>query len=136
MREWQKVCYVAINQVHLFGDVMSAQLLVKLQKGSGLKCLIAFVKALFADLQEIRSVRWKNEVQLATLPDALQRPENEDTVADNWRSCTDAWVSAQQKWFIFSGDIRGVEHTVAVEGREESVPLAGPAFADHVHHTA
>src|SRR5258708_23318248 len=64
VRERQKIAYVTVRKSHLFGDAMTAELLVELQKAPGLEGLVMSVKGLFASLEKIRNERRENEVQL------------------------------------------------------------------------
>src|SRR5438445_13591708 len=79
----QKVRYVTVDEVHLLGDVVPTQLFIKFEKASSLEGLAVLIKRLLPGLQETWRVRWKAEVQLAALANALQGPKNENPVVQN-----------------------------------------------------
>ena len=127
---------MTVNQVHLFRDAVPSQLLVELQKASGLKRLVMFVKSLFAGLQEVWSSRRKSEIQLPGLPDSFQGSEKQHAVLYDWPSQIGAGIPAQKERGAVSGDIGGIERAVAMEAGDQSVPLAGAAFAHNVYDSA
>ena len=86
---------MGVDEVHLLGDVMSPQLLVELEKTSGLESLAMLVEGLFAGLQEIWNVDRKIEVQLTALSDTFQRAESEGAVLDYRASHIRAGVPTQ-----------------------------------------
>ena len=75
---------MTVAQAHLFGKAMPAQVLIELEKTSGLKELTMFVERHFAGLQEIRRAWRETEIELPALSDALYRSEKKDAVFEKW----------------------------------------------------
>src|SRR6185295_14484096 len=134
LRKRQEVSHVSVDEVHLLGDVVPAQLFIEFQKAPSLERSVVLVKGFFPVPQEIWKVGRKIEVQLPALPDAFQGPEKEGAVLDDGASRIRACVPMRQEGSVLSGNIGGIERIVSMKRGEESVPLTGSALADNVHH--
>jgi len=114
-RKWKEVRHMSIDQVHLFGHVVPSQLFVEFEKAASFEDLVVLVERLFADLQEVRCIRWKVEVQLAAFANTLQGTENENAVVQNWAAYIHAGLPTQQEGCPLSRDIGGIDRTVAMK---------------------
>jgi hypothetical protein len=90
-------------------------LFVEFEKAASFEDLVVLVESLFADLQEVRCIRWKVEVQLAAFANTLQGTENENAIVQNWAAYIHAGLPTQQEGCPLSRDIGGIDRTVAVK---------------------
>ena len=107
--------------VHLLGEVMIAQDLIKLGKKANFTIRSRLVKGLFRIEKELRGIGGRHEIQLSVFVDAFGRSEPERFVANHGASPGEVIVPAQEVGHALPGDVGTVEGVVAMVGGGETV---------------
>src|SRR5437773_2322231 len=125
-----------VGVIHLLGDMVISENLIKLREDTSFAVGGGLVVSLFAIDKELRGVGGRNEIQLPVFVDTFRGAEPERFVANNGASAGEIIVPAQKVGHVFPRNIGGVEDAVAVIGGSQAMNIIAARLGNDVDDAA
>ena len=125
-----------VGVVHLLGEMMITQDLIKLGEQARLAVRGGLVEALFVVDDELRGVVRRYKVKLAIFVDSFGRAKPERFVFDDRPARGQVIIPAQEVGHALPGNIGTVEYIVPVVDRRDAVRIISPRFCKDVDYAS